>query len=192
MHPDPHSIRRGYRAFTLLETVGVVVILALLATLCTPLVVRYTARAEGLQCMANLKSLGLAANAYIEDYRRWPQITPERKPAASSGSSSPAAQDHASQWIAAFAPYGVSEKTWRCPTVEKRIRSHGRPEALKQPRIDYTPTNFDSRPESPRQWPKHPWFIERGSLHASGPNILFADGSLASFDDIAKFKTKPR
>lgn len=192
MRSADHSNDQRHRGFTLLEIVGVVVILAILAALCTPLVARYTARAEGMQCMANLKSLGLAANAYLEDYRRWPQITPEKKPAASSGSSSPAAQDRAAQWIAAFAPYGVSEKTWRCPTVERMIRSHGRPEALKQPRIDYTPTNFDTRPESPRQWPKHPWFIERGSLHASGPNILFADGSLATFDEITKFKPKPQ
>lgn len=179
---------RGVSGFTLLEIAGVAVILAILASLGAPLLARYNARAEGLQCMANLKSLGLGVSAYVEDHKSWPQITTGRKSGMQSSPLSAEAQSNAAQWIEALAPYGISEKNWRCPTVEKQIKRQGQPEALKQKRIDYTPTQFDTRPESPRQWPKHPWFVERGSLHPTGPNILFADGSLSTFDQIANFK----
>lgn len=174
--------------FTLLELMGVVVILGILAALVAPLFKSYRLRAESLQCVANLKGLGLGVQAYMEDHRSWPQIAPER----AGGKQNPAPQispndnSHAGKWIAALKPYGISQKTWRCPSIERRIASEGKPEALKMNRVDYIATTFDSRPESPRQYPRHPWFMERGNLHPTGPNILFADGSVSNPTELLK------
>lgn len=164
------------------------VILGILATLTVPVVRGFRERAEGLKCMENLKGLGLGTQAYMVDHRCWPQIAPEKKGASNSGGAplSGAAQIFAEKWISALAPYGISEKTWRCPSVEKQIQLQGKREALDKKRIDYVPTSFDKNPDSPTQWPKHPWFIERGALHGAGPNLLFADGSVSNVSELVK------
>ena len=70
--------------------------------------------------------------------------------------------------------------------MEKKIKLQGTKEALTKKRIDYIPTSFDTNPDSPTQWPKHPWFIERGALHAAGPNLIFADGSVSNVAELIK------
>lgn len=174
--------------FTLLEIATVMVILGILGTLTVPVVKGFRERAEGLKCMANLKGLGLGVQAYIVDHRCWPQIPNEKKGAGTSDAAplSNSAQIFAEKWIATLAPYAIDEKTWRCPSVERKIKLQGTKEALDKKRIDYVPTSFDTNPDSPTQWPKHPWFIERGALHAAGPNLLFADGSISNVAELVK------
>jgi len=176
------------RGFTLLEIATTMVVLGILATMSFPVIKGFRERAEGLKCMGNLKGLGLGAQAYIVDHRCWPQINTEKKDAdaASTDPLSDASQELAKKWIAALAPYGIDEKTWRCPSVEKQIKIQGKKEALDKKRIDYVPTTFDTNPDSPTRWPKHPWFIERGALHGSGPNLLFADGSVSNVAELVK------
>ena len=163
-------------------------ILGILTTLIAPLYKSYRLRAESLHCVANLKGLGLGVQAYMEDHRSWPQIAPERAGGKQGRAPqiSPDENSHAGKWIAALKPYGISQKTWRCPSIERTIRAEGKPEALNMNRVDYVATTFDSRPESPRQYPKHPWFMERGNLHPTGPNILFADGSVSNPTELLK------
>jgi prepilin-type N-terminal cleavage/methylation domain-containing protein/prepilin-type processing-associated H-X9-DG protein len=170
--------------FTLLEIIATVVVLGILATLCFPVVKGFRARAEGLKCASHLKGLGLGVQAYITDYRRWPQIAPEKRGGLQSSALSDSAQAFAEKWIAALAPYGVDEATWRCPTVENQMKRQGKKEALQKKRIDYIPTTFDANPDSPTKWPRHPWFVERGSLHGTGPNILFGDGSVSNVNEL--------
>jgi len=173
--------------FTLLEIAGVIVILGILATLGMPLMAKFRARADAVQCASNLTALGLGVSSYMEDHKSWPQIARAPKTGGEQSSMlSAGAQAYASQWIETLEVYGISEKVWHCPSVEKQIRQNADPSVLKKKRIDYNPTIFDTRPESPRQWPKHPWFIERSSLHPDGPNILFADGSVATFNQVVK------
>jgi prepilin-type processing-associated H-X9-DG protein len=172
----------------LLELVGVLLILGILTTLLAPLYKSYRLRAESLHCVSNLKALGLGVQAYMEDHRSWPQIAPERAGGKQGRTPQISADDnsHAGKWIAALKPYGISPKIWRCPSIERTIKAEGKPEALNMNRVDYVATTFDSRPESPRQYPKHPWFMERGNLHPTGPNILFADGSVANPTELLK------
>lgn len=182
--------RAAFRSggFTMLEIATVMVILGILSTLIFPVVKGFSERAEALKCMEHLKGLGLGAQAYIVDHRCWPQISPEKKETGNSDAAplSNSAQVFAEKWIAALAPYAIDEKTWRCPSVEKQIRLQGKKEALDKKRIDYIPTSFDTNPDSPTQWPKHPWFIERGSLHGAGQNLLFADGSISNMAELVK------
>jgi prepilin-type N-terminal cleavage/methylation domain-containing protein len=172
--------------FSLLELLTALAVLAILATLTAPLAGWFRARAQGLKCAANLKGLGLGVSAYMQEHDdRWPQI-------ALNASESPGKTDDpkqtasAQKWIAALAPYGITENTWRCPTVEANIKARGRPEAIQMKRIDYAPTQFGPEPGSARQWPTHPWFIERSPNHGSGPKILLTNGRVVDMEELLR------
>lgn len=174
--------------FTLLEIASVMVILGILGSLCMPLVKGFKGRAEGLKCASNMKGLGVGVQAYMADYGHWPQIAnTERGRGLKSAPVSEATQNFAKQWIETLKPYGIAEATWHCPSVERQIRQQGKKEAVSASRIDYTPTVFDSKQDSPTRWPKHPWFVERGALHGTGPNVLFADGSVSNLGELMKW-----
>lgn len=168
------------RGFTLLEILGSLLVLGILVTICMPVIGKFRERAQGVQCAANLKALGAGAAAYLSDHGDvWPQIPPELQAGAAGGVSSTAVR-----WIAALEPYGIPEKTWRCPSLESKMAAKGNPAALNRRRIDYVPTTFGALPGSARQWPTHPWFLERSALHGTGPNIFLANGSVVSMNEL--------
>jgi prepilin-type N-terminal cleavage/methylation domain-containing protein len=189
--PEAREKLSGSRAaersgFTLLEILCAVVVVAILATLVAPMAGNYRARAQGLQCVNNLKGLGAASLAYMNDHEnRWPQVA-----LASSGEQDSTAvqreDENAVRWIETLAAYGVGEKTWRCPTIEGRIQANGKADAVERKRIDYVPTRFDAEPGSAIQWPNHPWFIERTPSHGLGPKLLLADGRVVGMEDLLK------
>ena len=167
-------------AFTLLEVTTTVLVIAILALISAPVYSNFQGKAQRLKCGENVKSIGLGISAYLADYQKWPQIAVEtRRPEASQADSAEAAQ-----WINLLNPYGIPEANWHCPTIESQIRGSGNKNALKAKRIDYAPTSFGSDPDAPRKWPKHPWLVERGAPHGTGPWILLSDGSLVTFEDI--------
>lgn len=59
-------------AFTLLELLVVISIIAVLAALMTPAISSAKEKARGTQCMNNLKQIGLAVMMYGDDYRVYP------------------------------------------------------------------------------------------------------------------------
>ena len=172
--------------FTLLELISALSVLAILVTLVAPMAGGFRVRSQGLQCAANLKGLGTGAAAYLTDHNDcWPQITPEKRPDLSEETDS-AEDKTAVQWIAALAPYGITEKTWRCPTIESKITVHGKPAALKMKRLDYVPTQFGPQPYSAYQWHNHPWFIERSPNHGLGPKLLLTGGRVVSMEELLR------
>jgi prepilin-type N-terminal cleavage/methylation domain-containing protein len=163
-------------AFSLLELLVVIVVIAILATLLIPVISMMKSRAQRVQCMANLRSLYAATELYVQQNGSWPQI-------AMSDSDS-AEEDYAKAWIAALAPFGPTQKTWICPTVQQLL---GNPD-LSNPtnlRIDYTAMTFDDKPTTPHQWPQAPWFAEAGDVHGNGNLIVFTDGSISDLNTIA-------
>ncbi len=165
----------GARAFTILEIVTVVVIIAILLILLLPAFDGLIARMEKVRCMANLRNLHVSANSYLQANSHWPQIDTELM------SKEPA--EFAKEWIAAFQPFGLEQKSWICPTMQKLLSSPD----LTQPnnvRLDYIPMTFDEKQMTPLRWSRQPWFIERGAVHGNGNLVIFTDGSISEANDI--------
>ncbi len=101
-------------AFTLLELLIVLAIIGILATLLIPVYGHLRERAQKVQCMANLHSLYVGTDLYVQRNGSWPQIflknygTPE---------------DYANAWVAALDPFGIERTTWICPTIQEML--HG-------------------------------------------------------------------
>lgn len=168
--------RAAVRGFTLLEVLVVVVIIGILAALLFPVLSVMRARAQRVQCMGNLRSLYVAAESYLQQNGSWPQI--------GGDDSNTAEQDEANAWISALAPFGPTQKTWICPTVQELLQNPdlSKPENV---RIDYIATPFDDKPPTPHQWPTQPWFIESADVHGNGNLIILTDGSISDLKTVA-------
>lgn len=164
------------RAFTLLELMIVLAIIAILVTLLLPVYGKMRGRAQKVQCMANLRSLYVGADLYVQRNGGWPQII-----FRNYGSS----EGYANAWIAALAPFGIERKTWICPTIQELLHNpdYNQPQNA---RLDYISTGFDDKPTSPHQWPRQPWFIESGDVHGNGNLIIFTDGSISETNDVLR------
>ena len=168
--------RRAKLSFTLLELLTAVVVIVILAVLLLPVISGVRERAQRVQCAANLRSLYVAAELYIQQNGSWPQI-------AISDSDSDE-QDYANAWIAALSPFGPTQKTWICPTMQQLL---GNPDLSESEnvRVDYVATAFDDKSTTPHQWPRQPWFAETGDVHGNGNLIVFTDGSISDLNTIA-------
>lgn len=140
--------------------------IGILVALLLPAISGMRARAQRVNCMANLRTLYIAAEAYLQQNGSWPQI-------AVTDSD----EDDDLAWITAFRDYGVSQKTWICPTIQNAL---GNPDmsVAANVRIDYMPMNFDDKAFTPRRRADVPWFVEMGAPHGTGNLIIFGDGSI--------------
>lgn len=166
--------RRQLRAFTLLELLTVIVVIAILSVMAISSFGFLTAKAERAKCVRNLQGLYAAGSSYLMDNGSWPQI-------ATVDLEAPA---FSQSWIAAFKPYGIGYVNWVCATVQTTMGNP--PKDPNKPRIDYFGTGFDEKPNSPWQWPTHPWFIERASVHGDGNLIILANGQVRSLDELSR------
>jgi type II secretory pathway pseudopilin PulG len=157
----------------------VMVIIGILVTLSFPLISGMRARAQRVQCMANLRSLYTATELYIQNNGHWPQIR------TSDSEDDENDTEYAKSWIEALKPFGPTEKTWICPTIQNLL---GNPDLNNSAnvRLDYVATTFDDRPTSPHQWPTQPWFAEVADVHGNGNLIIFTDGSISDLNTVAK------
>ena len=162
------------RAFTLLEMMIVLTIVAILATLLLPVYGRLRERAQKAQCMANLRSLYVATDLYIQRNGSWPQIFLKNYTTD---------EDYANAWITALQPFGITRQTWICPTIQELLHNPAYNDAANA-RLDYISTGFDDKPTSPHQWPRQPWFIEAANVHGNGNLIIFTDGSTAETNNV--------
>jgi prepilin-type N-terminal cleavage/methylation domain-containing protein len=158
MRPPP-------RGFTILEILVVVLIVAVLAALVVPNYQPLLARAQEVLCIGNMRSIRIALDSYLNDHQQvWPQGPP------------PNEEGWAPFWLRTLEPYGITAKTWQCPTLRGYLGEEG----LQESPVHYIPTMFNATPGIARQWSTQPWLIEIADAHGQGPLICFPDGSVKS------------
>ena len=162
---------RATAAFTLLELLVTIAIIAIIVGLLFPAISKVQAKAQAAQCMANLRSIYVGAELYLQQNESWPQIGTDDE------------DDFGNGWIAKLKPFGVPEKSWICPTNQNQL---GNPD-ISDPnnlRVDYVATPFDDKPTTPHLWPTQPWFAEVGNVHGHGNLIIFTDGSIRDLNAV--------
>jgi prepilin-type N-terminal cleavage/methylation domain-containing protein len=164
-------------AFTVLELMVVIVIIAILASMLLPLLSSFTARADEARCIANLKNLYVAASGFLQANSTWPQI-----PVKLLTDDPPT---YAKSWVSALKPYGAPHSSWICPTLQ---RSFGKPmDSIDEDanyRVDFIAAPFSDNPAAPWQDANHPWFIEKAGVHPRGNLLILTNGTTTSLVDL--------
>jgi hypothetical protein len=144
-----------------------------------PVYSEYTARMEEARCLANLRSLYVAASGYLQANDSWPQIP------VTLITEDPTM--YARSWVRALTPFGAPHATWICPTIQHSFGiSMDALEKDENYRIDFIAAPFDDNPVSPRLDPKHPWFLEKAGVHSRGNLVVLADGTTVSLKDLTE------
>ena len=118
--------RRRTIAFTLVEVLVSISIIALMATLATPALQNVIMRARSQQCVANLRAIGLAASqAATDNDNTYPEIDQAATPIYPTGSN-------ATNIVGALGAYGITTNTIQCP-----VDLSQNPSAFKQYKSSY-------------------------------------------------------
>jgi len=158
--------RSQQSAFTVLEVLAVVIIIAILVVLAAPQLQSYLGRAQEAKCTANMRSIITALGSYLPDHSQvWPQAPSIEQEKAWEAF-----------WLEALQPYDIDARTWQCPTLWPQT---SRDPAL--PQVHYIPMAFGPEPGIAYRWATQPWLIERANGHSQGPLIGFQDGSIKPF-----------
>ncbi len=154
-------------AFTILEVLVSVFIVAILAALILPNLGTFIDRTRETQCIANMRSIHLGLTHYLsENGRIWPQ------------GPSPANEGPWSEfWLKTLQPFNVTPDNWRCPGITAMIKKEDSSSDANPP-LHYLPTMFDDQPGTAYRWATQPWLIERANAHGRGVLICFPDGSV--------------
>jgi type II secretory pathway pseudopilin PulG len=156
-----------------MELVTAIIIVSILSLMVYSAYSVLAAKAARGRCETNLRSLYTAAQSYVIDHNQWPQVV------VTDIEDSTYAED----WINALSPYKLGQENWICPTVQKVL---GNPSLKDDLRIDYIPAPFDAKPNTPYQYPNHPWFMERGDMHGTGNLLIFTNGNIRSLDEVKR------
>jgi prepilin-type N-terminal cleavage/methylation domain-containing protein len=154
---------------TLTELIVVIGIIGILIALVLPQVSKIQPKADEIVCMAHLRGLWLAFAPCASDSEGWPQPPAGVKPGS---------REEENFWLQYSSnSLGVSSNQWRCPTIERVMRSYP-PPGGNAPLIHYLPTLFDSRPGTANKWIGMPWFSEIANVHGHGNLIITAQGNI--------------
>ncbi len=165
--------RARRRAFTILEVLVAVLIIAILGAFVAPNYNSWLAKAAQARCMANMRSIHIGLGAYLNDHKDvWPQ-----------GPSLLEGKPWAEFWIRTLEPQGIAQKTWECPAIYRMLGNPPRDQITSES-VHYLPTMFDDQPGTARRWPTQPWLVERADAHGSGALLCFTDGSIKPFNKV--------
>ena len=167
MKPNAHVPRRPSEepraAFTLMELLAVITIVAILASVAFVIGAGLRKKAERVQCGENLTALHMALGAYLVDHKRWPQNNAEVEDE----------ERYWQIWAEKLEDYDLPDKVWMCPTHVRATKD----EFLRY--SSYHPMPFDGKSIlTPHRWSNMPWVIEIGDNHGKGPLMIMPDGSI--------------
>jgi prepilin-type N-terminal cleavage/methylation domain-containing protein/prepilin-type processing-associated H-X9-DG protein len=110
---------RLHAAFTLIELICTMSIVAVLVALILPTLSGYREKADGMQCMNNLRQLGSAVqNFAAQNDGRFPEIEPDPEHPIYPP------EEHAKGLLETFATLGVTEDTVKCPADVKTYKTY--------------------------------------------------------------------
>jgi prepilin-type N-terminal cleavage/methylation domain-containing protein/prepilin-type processing-associated H-X9-DG protein len=134
------GLRRA--AFTLIELLLVITIIAILASLLMPAIGSIKSRADSIACSSNLRTIGAAVQLYLQDHNQnFPSINPATGPSVYP-------PGYPTQTLVqAFGQYGVTQQTLQCPTDMKL--GPGSSYAQYQSSYDWKPTLDDENTSEP-------------------------------------------
>ena len=100
--------RKPRHAFTLIELLIVIAIIALLAAILFPVFQRARESARRASCQSNLKQIGLGIAQYLQDYD-------EKYPSVYDGQTNQISANGLYYWPYAILPYTKSNQLYKCP-----------------------------------------------------------------------------
>lgn len=139
------TFRSRRSAFTLIELLCVIVIIALLASLLMPVVTTVMETAHTTRCLANLKQLGVAVHAYANDHQN---LLPKVETDPTNPVYEPEAE--AKPLAEVLAPYSITPENLRCSADERSM--------LDYPKDGGAPKSFFATKGSSYEW--RPMFDE--------------------------------
>lgn len=173
MKKSDHSLQPALRgAFTVLEMLLVVSVLAVVLVLIFPVYGFVKRKAEDGVCMQNLRNLHAGFSAYLQDHDFvWPQ-----NPYLKQQDAADIDNVEAKWFYEQLKDYGPTRETWLCPSERGQWAEVNDPDHFDS---SYAPSNFDDTPNIAYRWALQPWLIERGGFHDKGmANAVFPDGHI--------------
>ncbi len=116
------------RGFTLIELLIVIGIIAVLSAILFPAFAKVRGKARQINCMSNLRQLGMAMSVYVTD---WDSAYPyDLRPRSSAAPGAGPAYDGTNKWdsspiIRALAPYVHSDDLPFCPDRPRKMPDLG-------------------------------------------------------------------
>jgi prepilin-type N-terminal cleavage/methylation domain-containing protein/prepilin-type processing-associated H-X9-DG protein len=181
-------ITRRQHAFTLVELLLVIAIIALLATLLLPAVSSFTERANGIKCQQHLRDIYvLLGNAALDNDNKYPEIEVDPQNPVHAGDAL------AKPLLATIKPYGGTEKSLQCPADLAGPNWYAKKQTsyMWQPYSEDEPTTAITMYGPRGSWPAklsrvrllQDWDLVHGAA-APGErkrmNVVYADGHVAA------------
>lgn len=162
---------RGRRAFTLIELLVVVAIIAILAAILLPSLGKARERARSIQCISNLRQVGLMMLSYVEDNNGTfvAAVEPPRSPLHPTWSVTWAALLQALDYAGSGTDYGNSfAAVFQCPVDTGGLQ-------MGQSRFWYTYGYNAYGLGDPGL--SSPWFCKLSSISTPVETIMLADST---------------